>query len=170
MIFTYKPVPSLIWTGFVLAFNLYSQGNHFHNNSFPSSSLRNSPRFLPLSKTSYLTGFLLCYQVYMKYSPCYDRKYLTHHAREKKDILCEEYIVGNSYSIPYTFNKDRLILMKKLLGITFWRKLLFRTTETLIKSLKSLLSRSPKYLLLNSITVNMSMSDIKHWIFIAKQC
>lgn len=27
---------------------------------------------------------------------------------KKKDILCEEYIVGNSYSIPYTFNKDRL--------------------------------------------------------------
>lgn len=55
----------------------------------------------------------------MKYSPCYDRKYLTNHARGKKDILCEEYIVGNSYNIPYTFNKDRLILMKKLLGITF---------------------------------------------------
>lgn len=44
----------------------------------------------------------------MKYSPCYDRKYLTHHAREKKDILCKVYIVGNSYNIPYTFNKDRL--------------------------------------------------------------
>lgn len=27
---------------------------------------------------------------------------------KKKDILCKVYIVGNSYNIPYTFNKDRL--------------------------------------------------------------
>lgn len=52
--------------------------------------------------------------------------------------------------LPCAF-KDRLAL-KKNYWIIFWRMLLYRTRETLIKSLKSVLSKSPKQMLLNLIT------------------